>query len=255
MPAEWGSHSRSPVPVRRRARPGQPLLPRPRPPRWRPGRLGVNLVTAAGLVGLMLLVSLTAPRWSGFFARPLPVAEEEPRSEEAPEAPVLMDPGPERQIQVKLLFEDRAAGGLVIEERGVPFASDLARQLELVVAEVLLGSQQGWLAPLPEGTRVLHVFVGQGGVAYVNLSAQATGQGDGEGGSRAELLSVFALVNSICANFPAVARVQLLVDGHPVETLHGHVDLSRPLSPDMSLLAPAELHVAPLDPGAAEHFR
>ena len=42
---------------------------------------------------------------------------------------------------------------------------------------------------------------------------------------------------SIVTNFPAVRRVRLLVDDQPVVSLGGHVDVSRPLPPDMTLLA------------------
>jgi hypothetical protein len=38
-----------------------------------------------------------------------------------------------------------------------------------------------------------------------------------------------------------VTRVQILVDDRPVTSLAGHTDLSRPLAPDMTLLAPVEL--------------
>jgi hypothetical protein len=50
-------------------------------------------------------------------------------------------------------------------------------------------------------------------------------------------------------NFPAIRRVQILVDDHPAETLAGHVDLSRPLTPDMTLLASSTL--SPVKPSPA----
>ena len=71
-------------------------------------------------------------------------------------------------------------------------------------------------------------------MAYVDLSAEVRPLPGA--GSQGELLSVYSLVNSVVANFPVVKRVQLLVDDKPVETLGGHVDLSRPLLPDMTFL-------------------
>jgi len=47
---------------------------------------------------------------------------------------------------------------------------------------------------------------------------------------------VYAVVNSVAGNFPAVRRVQILLDGLPADTLAGHIDLSRPLTPDLTLL-------------------
>ena len=49
------------------------------------------------------------------------------------------------------------------------------------------------------------------------------------GGSLDELLSVYAVVDALTVNLPAVTAVQLLVDGREVDTLAGHVDLRRPL--------------------------
>jgi hypothetical protein len=51
------------------------------------------------------------------------------------------------------------------------------------------------------------------------------------------LLTVYSVVNSITANFPAVKRVQLLLDDRPISTFAGHVDVSRPLPPDMTFVA------------------
>ena len=57
------------------------------------------------------------------------------------------------------------------------------------------------------------------------------------GGSLSELLTVYSVVNSLVVNFPAVSRVQILVEDHMVTSLAGHVDLSRPLPADMTLVA------------------
>ena len=54
-------------------------------------------------------------------------------------------------------------------------------------------------------------------------------------------MTVYSVVNSLAANFPAVKRVQILIEDRPAATLAGHVDLTRPLRPDMTLLATAPL--------------
>ena len=119
----------------------------------------------------------------------------------------------------------------------VPFSGDLARQVRALVEELARASDSGNLPPLPPETRVLAVFVGEQGVVYVNLSREAVaGHGGGVTGER---LAVYAIVNSITANLPAIRRVQILIDDKPAETFAGHVDLSRPLWPDMTLIAAA----------------
>ena len=50
------------------------------------------------------------------------------------------------------------------------------------------------------------------------------------------MLTVYSIVNTIVTNFPAVSRVRIVVNDQPVTSLGGHVDLSRPLPPDMTLV-------------------
>jgi hypothetical protein len=48
------------------------------------------------------------------------------------------------------------------------------------------------------------------------------------------LLTVYAIVNAVTTNLPAVQRVQILVDGKEVDTIAGHIDVRRPLTGDLS---------------------
>ncbi|HSD67868.1 MAG TPA: GerMN domain-containing protein, partial [Vicinamibacteria bacterium] len=129
---------------------------------------GANVLTAVGLAGLLATVALTAPRWAGLLRAPAASVEtEEPAPEEATPAPVeAVSPGAGRRISVRLYFEAPDREGLLPEEREVAFSSDLAQQLRTVVEELAKGSTTGLLATLPEGTRVLEVFVQARGVAH-----------------------------------------------------------------------------------------
>jgi len=42
-----------------------------------------------------------------------------------------------------------------------------------------------------------------------------------------ENLTLLSILGTLHANFPQIAQVRFLVDGHPRETLAGHADLSR----------------------------
>lgn len=83
-------------------------------------------------------------------------------------------------------------------------------------------------APLPEGTRLRAVFLGDDGTAYVSLSQELTS--GAPGGSAWELSAVYSIVNSLVSSFPEVERVQLLVEGRDVESIGGHLDARRPFS-------------------------
>jgi hypothetical protein len=207
-----------------------------------------DVYTVVGLIGLFVAVAATAPRWARMLRQPARVVEEESGA-----PPGVAEPAPtagsaasaQRTINVKLFFEDPQGGGLVLEERGVSYQASLSRQLQVVVEELLRGSQSGSLSPWAGDARVLEVFVTARGVAYVDLSKEVVATH--LPGTRAELLAVYSLVNSIALNFPAIQRVQILIDGQSAETLAGHVDLSRPLAPDMTLLA-APATPAPTQP-------
>jgi germination protein M len=152
-----------------------------------------------------------------------------------------LETGPpvERQINVKLFFQAADRSGLVIEEREVALAPELSRQVRTVVEELSRGSRIGLQPTLPSATRVLDVFVSARGVAYVDLSKEVAQEHPG--GSEAELITVYSVVNSLTANFPAIKRVQILVEDRPTPTLAGHVDLTRPLTPDLTFLASSSL--------------
>jgi spore germination protein GerM len=213
------------------------------PVTWRPSR--ATVLIGLWLVALLVLVVLSVPRLSRLLTRT--VADDEAVPEEKREAREEEAAGRvERTINVKLFFQAADRPGLVMEERTVPFSGDLATQLKAVVGALVQGSKSGLVATLPPETKVLEVFVSARGVAYVDLSKEAA---QGTSGSHDELLSVYSIVNSLAVNFPAVKRVQILVDDRPADTLAGHVDLSRPLSADMTLLAEANL--APTAPAGS----
>ena len=212
---------------------------------------GANALVAVFLVMLLAAVSLTAPRWSRWLQRPLPAVEAPERS---PETAASREPEPakepDRKISVKLFFPAGDRPGLVIEDRTVSFTNDLSQQLKVVVEELARGSQIGLLPSLPPGTRVLEVFVTARGVAYVDLSkeaATAVGRGSDD-----ELITVYSIVDSLTSNFPsAVKRVQIVIEDRQVPTLAGHVDLTRPLAPDLTYLAASSLTPAASPPPSA----
>jgi spore germination protein GerM len=199
-----------------------------------------NFLVAVSLVMLLGAVSLTAPRWSQWLRKPLPAPDLAERAgEAAPSRGAEPAKEPDRKISVKLFFPAGDRPGLVIEDRTVSFSNELSQQLKVVVEELARGSQIGLGPSLPPGTRVLEVFVTARGVAYVDLSkeaATATGRGSDD-----ELSTVYSVVNSLTSNFPAVKRVQIVIEDRQVATLAGHVDLTRPLAPDLTYLAEATL--------------
>ncbi len=211
-----------------------------------------NVLTVVGLAALLAAVAFTAPRWSGLLSQPLAVFEGDGEGEG--DDALSGAETAARRISVRLYFASPESVGLVTEERSIAFSDDLAVQVRTLVEELIVGPAEDLLPTLPPETRVLEVFVTARGVAFVNLSGEAASQ---PGGSRTELLTVYSVVNSLVTNFPAVRRVQILLEDRMVTSLGGHVDLSRPLAPDMTLVvlppAPgAEAPTADATPGPPE---
>ncbi len=127
------------------------------------------------------------------------------------------------------------------------FASADATQLLSVIDRIGCVDEQGCLrgivealikGPVVDGLPVIPVKTQLNSVrieedmAILDFDAQLA---DGHpGGSQSELLTVYALTNSVAVNFPHLRRVLITIDGAAVDTLKGHVDLRRPLLPDFS---------------------
>lgn len=86
------------------------------------------------------------------------------------------------------------------------------------------GSTDGLTNPIPKGTELLGVEV-KDGLAKVDFSREF--RDNFTGGSEGEAL-IIAVILRTMAQFDEVKRVQILVEGKPIDSL-GHADLSQPL--------------------------
>ena len=118
--------------------------------------------------------------------------------------------------------------------REVPLAEGVVAQGRQILISQLAPPPDGQLSVIPPGTELRAFYVTERGDAFVDLSNRVSIAHPG--GSLTELLTVYAIVNAVTANLPAIQRVQLLVDGQEVDTIAGHVDVRRPLTRDTSLV-------------------
>jgi spore germination protein GerM len=147
------------------------------------------------------------------------------------------EPAPnQRRINVKLYFST-PGGMLQAEDRFVLYHDTLHDQAFEVLKELSIGPKSELAKTLPDGTEARDLFITKDGVAYADFSGALSEKH--QGGSLAEMNTVFSIVNSLTLNFPEIKRVQILIEDHAVDTLNGHMDLSRPLSPDPTLIASA----------------
>jgi spore germination protein GerM len=138
-----------------------------------------------------------------------------------------------RTVQITVYYPAVDGEGLLGEPREIFDTATPGDRAKQILADLISGpSSENALRAVPQGTLLRQVFVIDGGVAYVDFSA-ALRDGLG-GGSLRELLAVYAIVDSVALNVPEIRRVGILIDGNPIESLTGHVDLRRPIAPDRS---------------------
>jgi spore germination protein GerM len=182
-----------------------------------------------GLVVLGLLAYAIA---RSFPSASSTTTETPPAAADSADAP----PGEAAHITATLYFASQNGQTLVPLRRDVELAGDVVEQgRKILTAQLTEAPPAPYASVIPEGTMLRDFYITDRGDAFVDLSTEiVTGH---PGGSLNELLTVYALVNAITANLPAVTRVQILVDGEEADTIAGHVDLRRPLAQDPSLVS------------------
>jgi len=184
-----------------------------------------------GALAVLVLIALSIARMYG-PGRSAPV-------DEVPIAGTPSTPKETAHITATLFFGAPDGQTLVAVRRDVALADTVVEQgRQILNAQLAEVPQAPVVSVIPAGTKLRAFYVTDRGDAFVDLSSDVvTGH---PGGSLNELLTVYAIVDAVTANLPAVRRVQILVDGKEADTIAGHVDLRRPLSRDDSLVREAD---------------
>jgi spore germination protein GerM len=155
------------------------------------------------------------------------------KSPDVPIAPAPPAP-PTAHITATLFYG--AADGLSLApvRLEVPLAEGPVAQGRQILRALLQPPPSPFLQVIPPGTTLKAFYVAAGGDAFVDLSPEVSTKHPG--GTHAELLTVYALVNAVTANLQGVQRVQILIDGKEADTIAGHVDIRRPLEREASLV-------------------
>ena len=165
-----------------------------------------------------------------YIVRHRPASEEQTATSTTsnPDAPT-----DQRRINIKLYFGTPGSAILETEERSIPYHETLDAQAKEVMTALIAGPKGKLIPTIPEGARLIDILVTKDGVAYVDLSGEIVS--NHQGGTTGEMVTVYSIVNTLTINLPQIHAVQILVDDRSVETLKGHVDLSKPLGADLSL--------------------
>ncbi|MBW2051393.1 MAG: GerMN domain-containing protein [Deltaproteobacteria bacterium] len=146
----------------------------------------------------------------------------------------LVFAAPSYSQQISLYFPQHNGLYLGLEKREITLGSSLTEEARNVILTMMAGPQTNLIPIFNSGEHLRQVYIDQAEIAYVDLAATAfRGM---KGGVLQERLNMWSLVNSLCLNLEGIKAVEVLIGGQKVKTLFGHLDLSYPLYPDLSLV-------------------
>ena len=135
-----------------------------------------------------------------------------------------------------LFFPEARSGELRAEARRFVVEDGTSGLMKSALAELARGPIDGDLmAAFREGFSVRGVYSQEDGTLFVDLGAGA--QNVFGAGLSEETAAIGSIANTLFYNFPHVTRVRLLIDGEPVGSLGGHIDLSGFIYPEEWLQA------------------
>lgn len=119
-------------------------------------------------------------------------------------------------------------GKIYPEERKLFFDSkDLNEKILKTFEELIQGPSGDLINPIPEGTRILNLFLDKEGILYLNFSQEI--KANHPGGISSEHMTASSIVFTALNNFPEIKGVMILIDDEEHTSLAGHLDISRPL--------------------------
>jgi spore germination protein GerM len=136
--------------------------------------------------------------------------------------------------EVLLYFSGPEGEYLIGEKRKILKKNEAKEEAKETIVELIKGPRGKLIPTLPSRTKLLTFQINDAGVAKVNFNLALSK--DHPGGSSAEMMTVYSIVNSLALNFPKIKRVQILIDGKPIETIAGHLSLRQPVPPKPDLI-------------------
>jgi spore germination protein GerM len=133
-----------------------------------------------------------------------------------------------------LYFADKEKPYLTAEQRDLLHEDNTVSFARTIVTALVEGPRQDFARTLSPGTVLRALFIDQNKTAYVDLSGSI--KESCPGGSQTEILTVYAIVNSLILTIPEIETVKIMIDGREAATLCGHMDLRFPMKANMLLV-------------------
>jgi len=141
---------------------------------------------------------------------------------------------PTRSRVVILYFSTPEEEVLAPVERKIIIQKETNSQIKATLQDLIKGPQDTSYEPtLPAETKIRAVYVRETTI-YVDFFSPLTEKHPG--GTSAELISIYSIVNTLLENFPPYSQVQILIDGKPQQTLAGHIDIRGPFTKNSEIV-------------------
>ena len=143
---------------------------------------------------------------------------------------------PEENVKlVRLYFASPDADYLKVEGRRILREEKITDEAKALVEELIRGPRGNLDPTIPPETQLRELYiVPEEKCAYLDFN-QAF-QTNHPGGSAGELLTIYSLVNTLIDNLEGIERVQILVEGETIETLAGHIDITKSISRNSTIV-------------------
>ncbi len=141
---------------------------------------------------------------------------------------------PSRTWDATLLFGDERTEFLIREHRQITSSTAPEEQAKALIKELIRGPLARGIRTLPKETTLRSVTMERNGLLTIDFGPELLRLHPG--GSSAELMTIYSIVNTLTANIAEAKKVQFLFNGKPVETIAGHIDCSDPIYPKQEMV-------------------
>jgi spore germination protein GerM len=128
---------------------------------------------------------------------------------------------------VTLYFSGEEGDYLTGEKREILTKGNAQEEAKEIIHELIKGPKGKLIRTLPPRTKLLSLQLDEKGLAKVNFDKVLSR--DHPGGSSAEIMTVYSIVNSLTLNFPQIKGVQILIEGEKGGSIKGHLALDLPI--------------------------
>jgi spore germination protein GerM len=128
--------------------------------------------------------------------------------------------------EISIWFASPQEDALVSEKRRIPPSVTPIERAKASLQELIVGPKTNALRTMSAEAKIRELFIDDRGTAYIDFSEALSR--DHPGGPWSEMLTIRSIMQTLAANVLEIKRVQILIEGHEMDTLAGHIDIRRP---------------------------